>query len=255
MADIAVKETFSTQLTNAIAEVKDAIPVGFNTTRFVLNSVALLNENETLQKFVATYPTGKSQVKQGMLKAAYLGLDFMQKEAYLIPYGNQLQFMIDYRGNVKLCKKYATRPIKDIYAKLVREGDFFEESIVDGHPSIAFKPITFSNKPIVGAFAVVLYEDGGMDYEVMSLDELNKARSKSKAGSSMAWKDFQGEMYRKVVLHRLCKHIDISFDNPNQYDLFTEDMAIETDPKNIADREIEENANTEEFVISEVLDE
>ena len=42
----------------------------------------------------------------------------------------------------------------------------------------------------------------------------------------MAWKDFTGQMYLKTVLHRLCKHIEIDFENPKQRELFDEDVAI-----------------------------
>ena len=160
--------------------------------------------------------------------------------------------MIDYRGNVKLAKKYSIRPIKDIYAKLVRKGDEFEEVIVNGEPSLNFKPLPFNNNEIIGAFAVCLYKDGGMVYDTMSLEDLENTRKSSKASNSPAWKNFTGEMYKKTVLHRLCKHIELEFDNANQRELFAEDVAIETDTQKIVEQEIEENANQVDF--SDVID-
>lgn len=248
MADntqLAKKQTFSEALTVALNNAKDALPEGFNITRFALNSVALLNENEQLAKFAKENGTG--QIKAGMMKAAYLGVDFMQKEAYLIPYGKTLTFMLDYRGNIKLCKRYSTRPIKDIYAKVVREGDQLIEKISEGKPSIDFIPKPFNDGKIIGAFAVVLFEDGGMDYDVMSLTELENTRKSSKMPNGAAWKNFTGEMYKKTVLHRLCKHIDISFDLPEQMKYFNEDMEIETDVKAQVENEIAENANSTPF--------
>lgn len=239
------KPTFSESLTTSLTEVKEALPEGFNITRFALNSVALLNENEQLAKFAKEHGTG--QIKAGMMKAAYLGLDFMQKECYLIPYGSALSFMLDYRGNVKLCKRYSTRPIKDIYAKVVRQGDDFTEKIIDGKPTIDYKPLPFNDGDIIGAFAVVLFEDNGMDYDVMSLKDLENTRKSSKMANGPAWKNFTAEMYKKTVLHRLCKHIDISFDTPEQAQYFSEDMEIETDVKKQVENEIAENANTVPF--------
>lgn len=239
---------FSKQLTESLVEVQTALPNNFNVTRFVQNSIALLNDNEMLAKYARQY--GTENIKVGLMKGAYLGLDAMNKEFYLIPYQNQLQFMVDYKGNVKLAKKYSIRPIKDIYAKLVREGDVFEEEIVNGEPTVNFKPMPFNDGEIVGAFAVCLFQDGGMIYDSMSLKDLENTRSASKAKNSPAYTRFLGEMYKKTVLHRLCKHIELEFDNPKQIEYFGEDMRIETDPKKIADSEIEDSANSEEFIES-----
>ena len=245
------KQTFKEALTTSLVEVKDALPENFNVMRFVLNSVALLNDNDQLAKFAKEH--GTAQIKAGIMKAAYLGLDFSQREAYLIPYGSTLNFMLDYRGNVKLCKRYSTRKIKDIYAKVVREGDEFTEKIVDGKPSIDFTPKPFNDGPIIGAFAVVLFEDGGMDVDTMSLRELENTRKSSKMANGPAWKNFTAEMYRKTVLHRLCKHIDIAFDRPEQAQYFNEDMEIETDVKAQVEQEIAENANMTPFDDDEIV--
>ena len=248
--EIAKKSDFELGLTTSLMSMKDALPTELNVSRFIQNAVSFLNGNDALIEYSKKY--GTAQIKQGIMKGAVLGLDAMNKECYLIPYGSQLNFMIDYRGNVKLAKKYSIRPIKDIYAKLVRKGDEFEEVIVNGEPSLNFKPLPFNNNEIVGAFAVCLYKDGGMVYDTMSLEDLENTRKSSKASNSPAWKNFTGEMYKKTVLHRLCKHIELEFDNPNQRELFAEDVAIETDTQKIVEQEIEENANQVDF--SDVID-
>jgi recombination protein RecT len=66
----------------------------------------------------------------------------------------------------------------------------------------------------------------------------------------MAWKDFTSEMYKKTVLRRLCKHIEIDFENPIQRNIYSSEMEIETDPAEISEREIAENANKEELVLN-----
>lgn len=218
------KETFSVMLTSSLLEVEDALPRDFNKTRFVQNALALLNENELLAKFAKEQKNGALQIKAGLLKGAFLGLDFVSNEAYLIPYGSKLQFMPSYRGCVKLAKKYSIRPIKDIYAKVVREGDEFQEAIYGGQPSIDFKPLPFNDGKIVGAFAVCLFHDGGMQYDVMSLNSLERTRKASKMKNGMAWSDFTEEMYKKTVIHRLFKHVQLDFDNPEQLKYFNEGM-------------------------------
>ena len=241
------KQSFSVALSESLNEVRGALPKELNTERFVQNAVALLNENTTLADFAKQYGTG--QIKQGLMKGAFLGLDALNSEFYLIPYKNVLSFMVDYRGNVKLAKKYSIRPIKDIYAKVVRDGDLFEESIVNGNPLINFKPKAFNNAKIIGAFAVCLFADGGMMYDTMSIEDLENTRSASRAKDSPAWKKFTAEMYKKTVLHRLCKHIELEFDQPDQKKYFEEDSEIETDQQKIVQEEIKQNENSEEFEI------
>ena len=204
--EVAVK--FSQQLTDKLVSVESALPKDFNRERFVQNCLAVMNETPQLAKI------SPAQTIQGLLKGAYLGLDFMNRECYLIPYGSSVQFQTDYKGEVKFTKKYSVRKIKDIYAKVVRDGDEFAEEIVDGQPSIDFKPVPFNDKDIIGAFAVVLYQDGGMAYEAMSVNDINAVRNNySKASQSKAWKNSFDEMCKKTVLRRLCKHIETDFES------------------------------------------
>ena len=232
---------FSIVLADKLDSVSDALPKDFNKARFVQNARALVNENPNIAKY------GQQKIMAGLLKGAYLGLDFYSKECYLVPYGNDLNYQTDYRGAKKLAKKYSIRPIKDIYAKLVHEGDLFEEKIIGGEQSFDFKPKPFNDGKIIGAFAVVLYTDGGMAYDTMSLADLENTRKASKASNSPAWKNFTGEMYKKTVLHRLCKHIELDFENPTQQNMFLSGMEIETDQQKIAENEIAENANSVDF--------
>ena len=249
--EVATKDSFTVALTDKLNEVSDALPRDLNVPRFIQNAIAVTQGNETLMNFAKKNSDGGRQILNGMMKGAYLGLDFANSESYLIPYGNKLDFMISYRGNIKLCKKYSIRKIKDIYAKLVREGDFFEEVITNGEPSINFKPKPFNDGEIQGAFAVCLFEDGGMIYDTMSVADLENTRKQSKSKNSPAWSSFKGQMYLKVVLKRLCKHIEIDFDNINQTQVFQEDMAVETNIEEQVASEISENANSEEFVVAE----
>lgn len=245
MAEKKNELTFSQSLNNDLMEVKDALPKDFNTARFVNNAVSLLNDNTVLQDFIRA--NGTTQVKAGMMKAAYLGLDFMSKEAHLVPFGKTLNFMVDYRGAEKLVKKYSIKPVSVITSFIVRDGDDFEVSIVDNEPKINFRPKPFNSGKVVGACAYVTFTDGSIQYDTMSLEELENTRSHSKAKNSPAWTSFTNEMYRKTVLHRLCKHITLDFESAEQLKTFNEDSEIETDPQEMAKADIEQNANSVDF--------
>lgn len=224
-----IAEVLTNQL--ALPSVSDALPKDFNKARFVQNAVALMQDNKDLAK----YP--QAQIVPGLLKGAYLGLDFFNKECYLIPYGSDLQFQVDYKGSIKLAKKYAVRPVDEIYARIVREGDEFSEEVRDNEPVINFKPKPFNNGKIIGAFAVCQYKDGGAKVEVMSIEQLDAAKRMSKAQTGTAWKFFPEEMYKKTVIRRLCKGIPIELENSTQEALMHDDT-IEGEARVV---EVEEN--------------
>lgn len=235
MAQMTTKQyltTIQNGIESELAENIKAIPEGFNRQRFALNCVAVLKDK--LKDWNGIEP---SSVVATFAKGAYLGLDFFNGECYAIPYGGAVQFQTDYKGEIKLCKKYSKNPIKDIYAKNVRKGDLFEERIEDGKQTITFKPVPFSNEPIIGTFAVVLFKDGTMIYDTMSVEEIEEVRNAfSKAKNSKAWEKTPGEMYKKTVLRRLCKLIDLDFDVKQQQafndggDFSFEDRVVEEAP-------------------------
>lgn len=248
-----VAVSFSDKLGVALAEKADAFPAEFNKARFVTNAVALLNENEQLATFAKQH--GTTQIINGLVRGAVDGLDFAHKEAYLVPFGNQLNFMTSYKGARKMAKKYSLRPVKDIFANVVREGDEFTCGVKDGEPTLNFNPDPFSNKPVVGAFAEVIYQDGSIQYEVMNMDDLMACKKQARSQNSPAWKNFPNEMYKKSVLHRLCKNIEIdpeiSLDFINDMNSGTE---IETNQEQIVENEINENQGSEEFIEEDVID-
>lgn len=215
-------------LEKLIDSKREAMPTSFNKTRFLQNCMTVLQDTKDIEKCDAV------SVARTMLKGGFLGLDFFNKECYAIPYGGSVQFQTDYKGEKKLAKKYSVRPVKDIYAKLVREGDEFIEEIKDGQQTIQFKPQPFNNGEIVGAFAVALFEDGGMVYEVMSADEIEATRKNySKQPNGQAWVKSKGEMYKKTVMRRLCKNIELDFDTIEQAQAFEDssDFEFNKEPK------------------------
>lgn len=145
-----VAQTFGDQLVMSLNDVQKALPKDFNQTRFIQNTLSVLNSNTDLTR------CNRAQLLEGILKASYLGMDFSMKECYLIPYGNTVNFQTSYMGEIKFTKKYSKQPIKDIYAKVVREGDEYQAEIIDGSPRITFKPVPFNGNEIKGAFAVCL---------------------------------------------------------------------------------------------------
>lgn len=212
--DLALN-TISENIKKLLVSKANALPKNFNETRFLQNCMLVLNDTKDIEKM------DTKSVARTMLKGAFLGLDFFSKECYAIPYGGQLNFQTDYKGEIKLAKKYSINPIKDIYAKLVKEGDLLEVKIVEGRQIVNFYPLNFNDCDIKGAFAIAYFEDGSMLFESMSKKEIETTRKNySKIPNGPAWEKSLGEMYKKTVLRRLCKLISIDFDNSEQDEAF-----------------------------------
>lgn len=248
--------SLSEYLINSLEANKEVIPVDVNQQRLVLNSLEVVRGNDTLTRYMNQYAQNGHaaiQLKTAILKCAVLGLDPMMKEAYFIPYGSNLTVMKDWRGDIKLCMKYSSRPILTIDAKLIKKADKFRSGNRDGKPFLEHEETWFSDDPeaekIVGAYAVVTYKDGGVQYDVMTTAEIENSRNASKAKNSPTWTKYWGEMAKKTVIHRLCKHIPIAFENAFQAATFDEDTAIETDAQKIAEQDVSNNANSEAFTI------
>lgn len=215
------KLSIGQMLNEKLTENQLALPQNFNKDRFVQNCLYLLNNNENLSDFAKEYSTGLAQIREGMLRGAYLGLDFMSKEAYLIPYKGKLDFQMSYSGARKLAKKYSMRPILDIYAEVVRQGDEFENGAKDGQQYIIYKAKPFNEGAIIGAYAECKFADGGTISVVMSKKELDKCKNASKSNGAV-WKTWEEEMMKKSAIKRLCKNIEISFESAEMTDAFNE---------------------------------
>lgn len=222
--ETAIREGLNSELTAHAS----ALPQGFKKERFLLNAMAVISDHA--KDFCQI---SRQSIVICLAKGAYLGLDFLNGECYAIPYNGVANFQSDYKGEIKLAKKYSRKKITDIYAKNVRQGDFFEEVITDGRQSINFRPQPFSDGEIIGTFAVVLYEDGSMIYDTMSVKEIEHTRQTySKAKNSQAWRDSAGEMYKKTVLRRLLKLVDLEFDTKEQIEAFQEGAMMEFENQN-----------------------
>lgn len=213
MDEIIVKEQgflsdISDELTNRLVAESHAIGSGFNSQRFIMNSLEAIKQLDLMDK-----PITPKQVAECLMKGAYLNLDFFRKECYLIFYkGKGLQFQTDYKGEIKLVKKHSIKPIFEIYADVVREGDLYEKITINNQRAINHKPLRFNDGGIEGAYAVVKYTDGSSDLVEISKKDIEVIRTQySKAPNSGAWTNRYVEMCKKTALRLLCKYIQLDF--------------------------------------------
>lgn len=169
------------------------------------------------------------------------GLDFGNKEAYVIPYRNtktgkyDLTTPVSADGLVKLAKLYAVgKKIEDFKKFFVREGDTFSywESSVVG-TEWEYKPILFNAKPILGFATIVIYDDKTSDVLITTHEDVARHRKSSKAPDSPAWKGHPDAMGMKCAVRRHMKKININLPQEfdDDYEPVTRDMGDIGTPK------------------------
>ncbi|WP_336193369.1 recombination protein RecT [Providencia stuartii] len=137
--------------------------------------------------------------------------------AYLLPFGNgkaksgqsKVQLIIGYRGMIDLARR--SNQIISISARTVRQGDnfHFEYGL---NEDLTHTPSENEDSPITHVYAVARLKDGGVQFEVMTYNQVEKVRASSKAGQNGPWVSHWEEMAKKTVIRRLFKYLPVSIE-------------------------------------------
>lgn len=185
----------------------------------------------------------KASVGSALMDMVVQGLNPVKKQCYFVVYGKQLKMVRSYMGAIAVAKRYGG--VKKIKAFALFEGDEFEYELdLDTMTNrlISYKTdITHKDNPIVGAFALIEYEDGTRDLETMTMKQIQISWNKSKNKSQSTHKEFPEEMAKRTVLNRACKLIiNTSSDNALMKDEFApEDTHRETIKQDIETTDVE----------------
>ncbi len=145
-----------------------------------------------------------------IIQCAQLGLepDGVTGESYLVPYKTTCQLIPGYKGLIKLARQ--SGQLSTISARAVYEHDKFDYAY-GLNEKLEHTP-TQSDDPgkLAYVYAVAKLKDGGTQFEVMAVREINAIRSRSRAADSGPWVTDFVEMAKKTVLRRLCKMLPAS---------------------------------------------
>ena len=147
-----------------------------------------------------------------ILDCASAGIEPDGQHAYLIPFKNECTLIISYKGLLALARRNGVNAT----SKVVRENDLFEVIEDDGTGSTQVKHQVDYTKPrgdLVCVYSRAKWSQDGfdfLDYEVMTRDECEAIRKRSKAGQSGPWKTDFDEMCRKTVIRRHSKRWPLS---------------------------------------------
>jgi len=193
----------SKQFNEAVAK---ALPSHISPERFIRVALTALMRVPKLAQ------CSKESIFKAMLDLSSMGLEPDGRRAHLIPYQNrntgqlEAQLIIDYKGLIELSKR--SGDVSSWRAEIVCEKDEF-----GWENGTVFHRIDF-RKPRGAMQAVYSHvrtgKDGIDDYEVMTKDQVDAIRKRSKAANAGPWMTDFEEMAKKTVIRRHSKRLTLS---------------------------------------------
>ncbi len=155
-------------------------------------------------------------VLQSVMKSAELGLDCVGTlgQGYLVPYYNskilayECQFIAGYQGLIELARRSGN--IARIESRVVYENDQFDFEYGLNQRLVHKPQFTGERGKILCVYALAELKDGSKQLEVMTIEEVEGIRNRSKAKDSGPWVTDFSEMARKTVVRRLAKYLPLS---------------------------------------------
>lgn len=148
----------------------------------------------------------QESVMSCLLDCAAMGIEPDGRRAHLIPYGNKCTLIIDYKGLAELALRSGL--VSHIHADIICDNDTFEENLgrVVTHKIDRRK----ARGEMYAAYSHVVMKDGSESFEIMSKDEIDGIRKRSKASGSGPWVTDYSEMAKKTVFRRHSKWLPLS---------------------------------------------
>lgn len=203
--------------------VKTVLPKHCSPDRFVRLALSAVTRNPLLQQ------CDPATVMQCLMSLSQYGLEPDGRRAHLIPYRNakrnvyECTLILDYKGLAELVLK--TGLVSTLHADTVCDKDDFEYD----RGQILKHRINFREprgEPYA-AYAICRMKDGAEKAEVLSRDEIEAVRKRSRAGDSGPWVTDWSEMAKKTAFRRLSKWLPLT---PEVHDaIASEDETINVD--------------------------
>ena len=194
--------------------LKGILPKVMTPQRFGLTALAIVGRDPKLLECTQV------SLLRCMVQSASVGLEIGNElgHAYLVPFRDRKSdppstvctLILGYRGIVQLL--YRSAQISGVEAQVVRQGDEFRYSF-GLKPVLEHSPGGSIGNAVTHAYAMLRMKDGTTLFDVMTHEEVEAIRSRSRAGTSGPWVTDYPEMAKKTVLRRLAKLAPMSVED------------------------------------------
>ena len=205
------------------------MPQNYSPENALKSAYLVLQETKNKNGQSALTYCKQSSIADALLKMVVWGLSPLKKQCDFIMYGDKLECSIEYTGNIALAKRYGN--LKRIKANCIYEGDTYKSGIdpLTGRKKVIEHTSKFgaNTKKILGAYAVYELNDGTVDVEEMTIEQIRDAWNQgAMKGNSPAHKNFPDQMALKTVYNRACKLLIRTSDDTPLMDDFKETIDV-----------------------------
>jgi len=206
---VAKRDNLAAYLESKVQYMNAALPKHLTPERLARVALTAISSNPRLLECT------RESLALALIEAGQLGLEpsGVMGQAYLVPYYNgktkryEAQFQIGYRGLIDLARR--SGEVTKIEARAVREGDEFSYEY-GLRPNLVHRPDPTSQGDITHVYAIAWLKEGEPIFEVMTREEVERIRRRSKAAESGPWVTDYEAMARKTVVKRLAKYLPLS---------------------------------------------
>jgi recombination protein RecT len=205
----------STTLGKFREKLTQALPKNRNVDQEISSVIATVASSLPLQRCTP------ESIALAAYDAATLGLPVNKLGlAWLVPFGNEAKLQIGYRGYIQLVIESGF--VLDVSAECVYENDRFKY-VLGSHPNIEHEPpIKGARGNFIAVYAVARLTNGMLKHAVMSKEQVDHIRAKSRSASNGPWVTDYDEMSKKTVIKRLCKLLPYNLPGLHKVELATE---------------------------------
>ena len=196
-----------------VEQFRRALPGHLTADKFVRVALTALTRVPKLQQCTV------ASLMRCLLDLSAMGLEPDGRRAHLIPYDNnkkgpdgewtkvtECTLILDYKGIVELVRR--SGDVSKLHADVVCEEDEFEYDLGE----VKVHRINFREPrgAPYAAYAIATMRDGAVQCAVLSREEIEAIRLRSKAGKSGPWVTDWSEMAKKTAFRRLSKMLVLS---------------------------------------------
>jgi recombination protein RecT len=167
-----------------------------------------------VQRVPALMECTQDSLFQCFMSCSQTGLEPDGRRAHIIPFKDRktnttvATFIIDYKGLVELVRR--SGDVSDIHCDVVCENDEFAYNL----GKIIEHRINFREPrgDVYAVYSMVTLKDGTVSSQVMTTEEVESVRARSKSSLSGPWVTDWAEMAKKTVFKRHSKWLPLSYD-------------------------------------------
>lgn len=203
MSQLTVVDQVRNQLTAMQPQFAAALPKHVDPARFVRVVMTAVQMTPSLLE------ADRRTLFASAMRASQMGLLPDGREGAIVTFKNQAQFMPMVAGIMKLVRN--SGEISTWSVQAVYENDQFDFCLGD-EEHITHKPALNNRGKQIAVYSIVTMKDGEKSREVMSVEDVDKIRARSRSGSSGPWVTDYSEMSKKTVIRRHAKRLPLSTD-------------------------------------------